>query len=133
MGQDTKEAAFAFGEDDLPLQPKHMEVRVPAGLLTKPDLLDALAVGLSFPDYFGRNWDALWDCVCDLSWLSTVQVVVIHEDLPLEHDPAQQLTYLSIMNDASAYWQDRPEHKLIVVVPQESEPLVRTLIATRQT
>jgi hypothetical protein len=28
---------------------------------SKPELLDALAKGLDFPNYFGRNWDALID------------------------------------------------------------------------
>jgi Barstar (barnase inhibitor) len=33
------------------------------------ELMDALAVGFSFPDYFGRNWDAVEECLRDLSWL----------------------------------------------------------------
>jgi Barstar (barnase inhibitor) len=33
------------------------------------DLMDALAVGFSFPGYFGRNWDAVEECLRDLSWL----------------------------------------------------------------
>jgi RNAse (barnase) inhibitor barstar len=33
------------------------------------ELMDALAVGFSFPDYFGRNWDAVDECLRDLSWL----------------------------------------------------------------
>jgi len=32
----------------------------------KPDLMDALAATLHFPDYFGRNWDAVADCLEDL-------------------------------------------------------------------
>lgn len=34
--------------------------------LTKEDALDALAAQLAFPDYFGRNLDALNDCLRDL-------------------------------------------------------------------
>lgn len=34
----------------------------------KDDLLDALADEFAFPDYFGRNWDALVDCWSDMSW-----------------------------------------------------------------
>jgi len=32
-------------------------------------LFDACADSLQFPAYFGNNWDALQDCLSDLSWL----------------------------------------------------------------
>ena len=33
---------------------------------TKTELLDHIADALDFPPYFGRNLDALFDCLCDL-------------------------------------------------------------------
>jgi len=40
-------------------------------------LLDALADGFSFPDYFGRNWDAVDECLRDLSWLPADGYVLV--------------------------------------------------------
>ena len=34
----------------------------------KPGTLAAIAAALDFPDWFGANWDALEDCLTDLSW-----------------------------------------------------------------
>lgn len=34
----------------------------------KDDLLSALGFVLNFPDYYGVNWDALEECLFDLSW-----------------------------------------------------------------
>lgn len=34
------------------------------------DLFDRCAQELAFPGWFGRNWDALLDCLGDLSWLA---------------------------------------------------------------
>ena len=28
-------------------------------------LHEKLAAGLGFPDYYGKNWDAFWDCITD--------------------------------------------------------------------
>jgi hypothetical protein len=34
----------------------------------KASLFERLAKALDFPDWFGHNWDALADCLADLSW-----------------------------------------------------------------
>ncbi|WP_419993791.1 barstar family protein [Streptomyces boninensis] len=39
------------------------------GAAGKGDLLTRTAEALHFPAYFGHNWDALADCLGDLSWL----------------------------------------------------------------
>src|SRR3546814_19315064 len=39
-----------------------------AGCRDKDDVLDRFAAALPFPDWFGRNWDALADCLGALSW-----------------------------------------------------------------
>jgi RNAse (barnase) inhibitor barstar len=39
--------------------------------------LDGIAAVLEFPDYFGRNLDALRDCLVDLSWLPAGQHVLV--------------------------------------------------------
>ncbi|MDX2825603.1 hypothetical protein Sipo8835_28935 [Streptomyces ipomoeae] len=38
------------------------------GVMDKPAFMDRCARALGLPDYFGRNWDALADCLADLSW-----------------------------------------------------------------
>jgi hypothetical protein len=36
---------------------------------TALELFDSIAASCGFPDYFGRNWDALKDCLLDFSWV----------------------------------------------------------------
>src|SRR5262245_33002468 len=74
------------------------------GIKSKAALLEALSVTLSFPDYFGGNWDALGECICDLSWLPPGDMILRHEDLPMAEDRAALSTYLSILQDAVETW-----------------------------
>ena len=46
----------------------------------KADFLARVAVALHFPDWFGHNWDALADCLTDLSWLPAGGYVVLLEN-----------------------------------------------------
>ena len=38
----------------------------------------------NFPSYFGKNWDALYDCLTDLRWLKEKNILIVHDDLPFE-------------------------------------------------
>ncbi|TMQ03517.1 MAG: barstar family protein [Deltaproteobacteria bacterium] len=118
-------------------------LRVPGGIRSKAELLAALASAGRFPDYFGGNWDALQDCLRDLSWISNRKVVIMHSDLPLHDSPAECRTYLEILQTALAEWAESvkpnaaeppPEwsyvdHELRVVFPTEAKAAVARLVA----
>jgi RNAse (barnase) inhibitor barstar len=83
----------------------------------KQDLLRALASRLKFPNYFGWNWDALEECLCDLSWLKPqAGIVLLHKHLPLA-DLKQRQTYLDILKRA----QTAGQIPLRIVFPQSAQ------------
>jgi RNAse (barnase) inhibitor barstar len=47
---------------------------------TAAHFFDEIAAALQFPHYFGENWDALHDCLADLSWLGSQAVVLCFAD-----------------------------------------------------
>lgn len=47
-----------------------------AQILTKDDLLSQVARVMRFPEYFGHNWDALDECLRDMSWLPATSYVL---------------------------------------------------------
>jgi RNAse (barnase) inhibitor barstar len=47
-----------------------------AGVRTKEQLLATLAERLSFPEWFGHNWDALNDVLAEMAWEQTGGVVL---------------------------------------------------------
>ena len=43
----------------------------------KDGFLDAIGKALAFPDWYGHNWDALADCLTDLSWMAADGYVIV--------------------------------------------------------
>jgi RNAse (barnase) inhibitor barstar len=75
---------------------------------TKAGLLAEFARTLSFPDYFGHNWDALEECLIDLEWLPAKGYVVVVTDAdqvlvkPDEEDDYE--TFIEILAEAGEAW-----------------------------
>ncbi|MQA61328.1 MAG: barnase inhibitor [Actinophytocola sp.] len=71
-------------------------------LRDKHAVLDAFAAMLEFPETFGRNLDALYDCLTDLSWLPSGEHVVIwvgSGGLATEN-PKAYIAIRSVLSDA---------------------------------
>ncbi|MEV0678159.1 barstar family protein [Actinosynnema sp. NPDC050436] len=49
------------------------------GARSKSAALAAIGLALDFPDYYGQNLDALYDCLTDLSWLPAGDHVLVWE------------------------------------------------------
>ena len=47
------------------------------GVADKDALLRQFAASLGFPDWFGGNWDALEECLTDLSWCEAAGYVLL--------------------------------------------------------
>ena len=102
-------------------------VNVPSGIESKRELLEILGNSLSFPGYYGVNWDAFLDCIRDLSWLSEDVVVINHKDLPLEQKPELARTYLYVLRVAVEKWSDSGERELIIVFPAHLKPRITSV------
>jgi len=115
--------AFRFGG---PVPRGAHVARIPAGIDGKTSLFRALVPALALPDYFGANWDALEECLRDLSWIGKKTVALVHEELPAL-PKKELLTYLSILSDAVQDWKEGEEHALAVVFPSAAEKLIAAL------
>jgi hypothetical protein len=77
-----------------------------AGAAGKDRLIAGVAAALQFPAWFGGNWDALEDCLCDLSWMPAAGYVLL-----LEGATAAPLvdrgTLVDILAAAAASWAER--------------------------
>jgi hypothetical protein len=77
-----------------------------AGCRDKADVLARLARAWRFPDWFGGNFDALADCLGDLSWWPAPGYLLLLDRVQdwREAAPAEFDTLLAILNEAAAGW-----------------------------
>lgn len=82
-----------------------------ASAQSKQDVLDMIAAQFTFPAHFGKNLDALYDCMTDLVHKSGQQAgfVVVLEQIPdnprFDREAREQL--LEVFRDAAEYWGER--------------------------
>ena len=97
--------------------PDRLIVRIPASVSSKADLLAILAAELSFPDYFGENWDALEEMLRDLSWLEPKRIVLAHASIPSQIGEDNLRIYRDILLKSVNHWKSLGQRELIVVFP----------------
>lgn len=82
------------------------------GVHDKQSLLDAIASALDFPEWFGRNWDALEDCLTDLSWKKAIGYVLLLEHSAdfARRSPHEFAVAIEVFESVAEYWdeQDKP-------------------------
>ena len=80
-----------------------------SGVSDKAGFLDAIAKALKFPGWFGHNWDALSDCLCDLSWMPANGYVLVleHADAFAAGAPADFTTALSVLQGTADNWREQ--------------------------
>lgn len=83
------------------------------------DALRAIARTLRFPDWFGGNWDALEDCLGDLSWRpGNGHVLVFRNWQALTSDDLGVL--IDVLRSSSESWSGRGKPFFAVLVDPQA-------------
>lgn len=85
----------------------------------KAALLRRFAAALEFPDWFGGNWDALEDCLTDLSWVPAPGYLVLIEGAGTL--AADDFTVMrEVLESAARFWSARgvPFYAVFVAGPR---------------
>ena len=82
-----------------------------ANAVTKQQVLACIAESFYFPKHFGKNFDALADCLTDLPFKAGAQpgFLVVLEQLPNtpKFDKEAREILLDVFRDASDFWAEK--------------------------
>lgn len=92
-----------------------------AGAAGKDAMLQRIAAALAFPDWFGGNWDALEDCLIDLSWREAEGHVLVFTGA----EPGDETGVLiDVLASSAEFWAARGRPFFAAFVdPQGAFPL----------
>jgi RNAse (barnase) inhibitor barstar len=100
---DLQEEAASLGQ--------HFLYAYCAEAMTKQQVLATIAAAFHFPRHFGKNFDALGDCLTDLTYKAGLQpgFIVVLEQLPntQKFDKEARETLLDVFRDAADFWADK--------------------------
>lgn len=73
----------------------------------KASFLAIAAEAMAVPAYFGRNWDALDECIRDLAWAPATGYLLVYDrfDRFARADPAAWEIALDVFRSAIEHWQ----------------------------
>jgi RNAse (barnase) inhibitor barstar len=79
--------------------------------ISKQEVLETIATSFLFPKHFGKNYDALYDCLTDLVHKAGSQpgFVIVLEALPIvqKFDKEGRETLLDVFREAAEFWAER--------------------------
>jgi len=117
-------------------------VDIPPSISLKEEIFSEFYGQFLFKDLSGFNWDAMLDCLRDLSWIEQYSVVIRHADVPLLTDRHECEIYLDILRTAVIDWRMPPkenvisqlggwpfvDHRLRVLFPDSLRPVVESML-----
>jgi RNAse (barnase) inhibitor barstar len=79
------------------------------GVSDKASLLHEIGAAVGFPEYFGMNWDALYDCLTDMSWRPAAGYVLLLAGIrPLTRNSNMDFDVVTrVLDSAAGYWRQR--------------------------
>lgn len=66
------------------------------------DIHRIIAAAFSFPDYYGKNWDALWDCLTDIPE-KNIRIDVHGYDVLEKNFPNSASKFARVLKDFENY------------------------------
>jgi hypothetical protein len=98
-----------------------------AEMTDKAQLMQEFAAVLNFPDYFGGNWDALRDCLGDVSWLDedATHCVLLFD----RWEKCTSPDLIDILQDAIAGWTEAADAVYVLLRTTDPDEYVLKLPA----
>jgi len=82
---------------------------------------DIIKNELDFPDYYGCNWDAFWDCMKDMIVSDPVHIQIVGLEVLQKKDYDDEIgIFLATLKDCKHYRNDKYADSILIEVIDEN-------------
>lgn len=74
-----------------------LEVDMPSGIIDPKYIFAFYSWVFNFPGWFGNNWDALADCLRDITPMNFRRILIKHVDVPFMTGSRDRAIYLDVL------------------------------------
>ena len=102
-------------------------------IVDKASFLHASARAMTFPAYFGRNWDAFEECLTDLTWLHSAGFLLLYDEPAhfASHSPSEWQTALAILQASADAWRQKQKPFYVLLRKTHGAAPEISLVVTR--
>jgi len=129
MAYSSEKFIFIDKLDNIPIPESSFVVDIRNKITDQDELYEVYKKTVTFPDYFGENWNAFWDLMASLHWISQKNLIIRHYTSPFLIDNELKI-YLEILHDTIAHWEKYDEHKVFVYFPTEFRKKIKELFGS---
>lgn len=133
---------FNFFTDPPWNEGKVFRTLIPSSIKSTEELFKYYASLLQIGGYFGHNWSALDEILCDFEWINENEIEILHDGLPRLDSERDFKLYLEMLSDAVDFWngkginapylpQRKIKHKLIIYFPVDQKSRMEELISKK--
>jgi len=124
---------FLFTDDpELFIKKNDYVIFISNNLRSKEALINEFAKQGQFPKYFGKNWDALEECLRNLYWINKKRIIIIHKGIPLLNSEKDLKLYLEILNDVAIEWRSDSSHEVIIIFSKDLQKQIKSLLRSNK-
>ncbi len=101
-----------------------IEVNVPKNITDKVSIFELYSSKLHFPDYFGWNWDAFFECMITLPDTNAKNIVILHNDLPFIEDEQQRNIYIFLLKKIVQESKQTNKKLVLIHFPEQYKEII---------
>lgn len=114
---------FYSEKEELNTEEYDLLVHVKSDINDKYEIFELFSSKLQFPSYFGKNWDAFYDCLCGLEGPDK-KILILHEDLPFRKSEEERELYIDLLLDVESSFSTDQNYKLDIAFPMIYKELI---------
>lgn len=122
---------FYLAKEEIKKEKYEQIIDVKKNIHEKDKLFELYSSQLQFPEYFGKNWDSFYDCMCNLEHLNKKSFLIIHENVPFRESATDRTAYIDVLVDLESILSEEQNqiYQIDIAFPLKNKSKLEKILA----